>query len=63
MKRIIEYVTLDPVRKAINVKLNINPFWTALENLNKTKKPEVSTINTSGEMVAGAGFEPTTSGL
>ena len=63
VEKCIESVTLDPVRKAVNVKFNINPFWTSLENHNKTKKLEVSTINTSSEMVAGAGFEPTTFGL
>ena len=35
----------------------------AKENHNKPKKPEVSEFDTSGEMVAGAGFEPTTFGL
>lgn len=63
VEKCIESVTLDPVRKAVNVKFNINPFWTSLENHNKTKKLEVSTFDTSSEMVAGAGFEPTTFGL
>ena len=63
VEKCIESVTLDPQRKAVNVKFNINPFWTSLENHKKTKKLEVSTINTSSEMVAGAGFEPTTFGL
>ena len=44
------------------VKFNINPFWTSLENPKKTKK-EASKFETSSEMVAGAGFEPTTFGL
>ena len=59
----IESVTLDSVRKAVKVKFNINPFWASLENHNKTKKLEVSAFDTSSEMVAGAGFEPTTFGL
>ena len=63
VEKCIESVTLDPVRKAVNVKFNINPFWTSLENPKKTKKLEVSTFDTSSEMVAGAGFEPTTLGL
>lgn len=63
VERCIESVTLDPVKKAVNVKFNINPFWTSLENHNKTKKLEVSAFDTSSEMVAGAGFEPTTFGL
>ncbi len=63
IERCIEAVTLDPIKKAINVKLNINPFWTSLENPKKTKKLEVSEFDTSSEMVAGAGFEPTTFGL
>ena len=63
VEKCIESVTLDPVRKAVNVKFNINPFWTSLGNHNKTKKLEVSTFDTSSEMVAGAGFEPTTFGL
>lgn len=63
LERCIESVTLAPVRKAVNVKFNINPFWTSLENTKKTKKLEVSGFDTSSEMVAGAGFEPTTFGL
>ena len=59
----IESVTLDPVRKAVNVKFNINPFYMSFKNHNKNKKPEVSAFDISGEMVAGAGFEPTTFGL
>ena len=57
------FICLDPVKKAVNVKFNINPFWTSLGNPKKTKKLEVSTFDTSSEMVAGAGFEPTTFGL
>ena len=63
VEKCIESVTLDPVRKAVNVKFNINPFWTSLENPKKTKKLEVSRFDTSSKMVAGAGFEPTTFGL
>ena len=63
VEKCIESVTLDPVRKAVNVKFNINPFWTSLENHKKAKKLEVSGFDTSSEMVAGAGFEPTTFGL
>ena len=63
VEKCIESVTLDPVRKEVNVKFNINPFWSSLENHNKTKKLEVSGFDTSSEMVAGAGFEPTTFGL
>ena len=63
VEKCIESVTLDPVEKSVNVKFNINPFWTSLENHKKTKKLEVSAFDTSSEMVAGAGFEPTTFGL
>lgn len=63
IEKCIESVTLDPVRKSVNVKFNINPFWTSLEKPKKTKKLEVSAFDTSSEMVAGAGFEPTTFGL
>ena len=63
VEKCIESVTLDPVRKAVNVKFNINPFWTSLEIPKKTKKLEVSRFDTSSKMVAGAGFEPTTFGL
>ena len=63
VEKCIEAVTLDPIRKAVNVKFNINPFWTSLENPKKTKKLEASKFETSSEMVAGAGFEPTTFGL
>ncbi len=63
IERCIESVTLDPVKKAVNVKFNINPFWTSLKNPQKAKKLEVSAFDTSSEMVAGAGFEPTTFGL
>ena len=62
-EKCIESVTLDPIRKAVNVKFNINPFWSSMENINKTKKLEDSTFEPSSEMVAGAGFEPTTFGL
>ncbi len=63
MEKCIESVTLDPVRKAVNVKFNINPFWTSLESSKKAKKLEVPTLETSSNMVAGAGFEPTIFGL
>ena len=63
IEKCIESVTFDPVRKAVNAKFNLNPFWMSLENPRKTKKLEVSTFETSSEMVAGAGFEPTTFGL
>ena len=63
VEKCIESVTLDPVRKQVNVKFNINPFWSSMENHNKAKKLEVSEFDTSSEMVAGAGFEPTTFGL
>ena len=63
IEKCIESVTLDPVRKSVNVKFNINPFWTSLEKPKKTKKLEASKFETSSEMVAGAGFEPTTFGL
>ena len=63
VEKCVESVTLDPVKKSVNVKFNINPFWTSLENPKKTKKLEVSAFDTSSEMVAGAGFEPTTFGL
>ena len=63
IEKCIESVTLDPVRKSVNVKFNINPFWTSLEKPKKTKKLEASKLETSSEMVAGAGFEPTTFGL
>lgn len=63
IERCIESVTFDPTRKSVNVKLNINLFWTSLETPKKTKKLEVSEFDTSSEMVAGAGFEPTIFGL
>lgn len=30
VEKCIESITLDPVKKAVNVKFNINPFWTCL---------------------------------
>lgn len=63
VEKCIESVTLDPVRKSVNVKFNINPFWTSLKNPKKAKKLEASGLDTSSELVAGAGFEPTTFGL
>ena len=63
VEKCIESVTLDPVRKQVNAKFKINPFWSSLENHSKAKKLEVSEFDTSSEMVAGAGFEPTTFGL
>ena len=59
----IEAVTFDPVRKSVNLKLNINPFSMNLKQSESIKKLEASTFETSSEMVAGAGFEPTTFGL
>ena len=63
VEKCIEAITLDPVKREVNAKFDINPFWSSLENHKKTKKLEVSAFNTSSEMVAGAGFEPTTFGL
>ncbi len=63
VEKCLESVTLDPVRKQVNAKFKINPFWSSLENHSKAKKLEVSEFDTSSEMVAGAGFEPTTFGL
>lgn len=63
VEKCIESVTLDPVRRQVNAKFNINPFCLSMENHNKAKKLEVSEFDTSSEMVAGAGFEPTTFGL
>ena len=63
IKKCIEAVILDPVRREVHIKLDINPFLTQNEDTNKAKKLEVSEFDTSSEMVAGAGFEPTTFGL
>ena len=63
IKKCIEAVILDPVRREVHIKLDINPFLTQNDDTNKTKKLEVSEFDTSSEMVAGAGFEPTTFGL
>ena len=56
-------VILDPVRRKVHIKLDINPFLIQNDDTNKAKKLEVSEFDTSSEMVAGAGFEPTTFGL
>ena len=63
IEKCIESVTLDPVRKTVNLKFDINPFYACLNRSKSTKKLEVSGFDTSSEMVAGAGFEPTTFGL
>ena len=63
IKKCIEAVILDPVRREVHIKLDINPFLLRNDKAESTKKLEVSTFDTSSEMVAGAGFEPTTFGL
>lgn len=63
IKKCIEAVILDPVRREVHIKLDINPFLIQNDDTNKAKKLEVSEFDTSREMVAGAGFEPTTFGL
>ncbi len=63
VEKCIEAVILDPVKKEVHVKLDIFPFLNKNGDENKTKKLEVSAFDTSSEMVAGAGFEPTTFGL
>ena len=47
----------------MHIKLDINPFLIKNNDTDNTKKLEVSEFDTSSEMVAGAGFEPTTFGL
>jgi len=59
----IEAVILDPVRKEVHIKLDISPFLMKKDDVKTAKKLEVSAFDTSSEMVAGAGFEPTTFGL
>ena len=63
IKKCIEDVIFDPVRREVHIKLDINPFLIQKDDTNKAKKLEVSNSDTSSEMVAGAGFEPTTFGL
>ena len=63
IKKCIEAVILDPVRKEVHIRLDINPFFAKIDDSKTAKKLEVSAFDTSSEMVAGAGFEPTTFGL
>ena len=57
IKKCIEAVILDPVRRKVHIKLDINPFLIQNDDTNKAKKLEVSEFDTSSEMVAGACFE------
>ena len=59
----IEAVILDPVRREVHIKLDISPFLMKSDDVKTAKKLELSEFDTSSEMVAGAGFEPTTFGL
>lgn len=63
VEKCIEAVILDPVKKEVHVKLDISPFLTKSDEGKGAKNLEVSVFDTSSEMVAGAGFEPTTFGL
>ena len=63
IKKCIEAVILDPIRREVHIKLDISPFLMKNDDVKTAKKLEVSEFDTSSEMVAGAGFEPTTFGL
>ena len=63
VEKCIEAVILDPVRREVYIKLDISPFLMKSDDVKTAKKLEVSAFDTSSEMVAGAGFEPTTFGL
>ena len=63
VEKCIEAVILDPVRKEVHLKFNISRLFEQNCDAKKAKKLEDSTFEPSSEMVAGAGFEPTTFGL
>ena len=63
VEKCIEAVIIDPVRREVHIKLDISPFLMKNDDVKTAKKLEVSEFDTSSEMVAGAGFEPTTFGL
>ena len=63
IKKCIEAVILDPIRREVHIKLDISPFLMKSDDVKTAKKLEVSEFDTSSELVAGAGFEPTTFGL
>ena len=63
VEKCIEAVILDPVKREVYIKLDISPFLMKSDDVKTAKKLEVSAFDTSSELVAGAGFEPTTFGL
>ena len=60
---LILFATFSQAASRIIIKLNISPFLMKSDDVKTTKKLEVSELDTSSELVAGAGFEPTTFGL
>ncbi len=63
----VKSITLAPIAKEVVVEYYENPLRTLLENCTKagnaSPNKKGSLLKTSSELVAGAGFEPTTFGL
>lgn len=59
----VNSITLDPVEREIIASFKKNPFSVLMEKLNNGKNIVEGDFSPSTELVAGAGFEPTTFGL
>lgn len=59
----IKSITLDPIERQVVLDVNKNPLCMFMEDLEKGKNIVEGAFAPSTEMVAGAGFEPTTFGL
>ena len=59
----INFITLDPIERQVNVVFNENPFSVFVENLQNPENKIEGAFAPSMKLVAGAGFEPTTFGL
>lgn len=59
----VNSITLDPIEREIIASFKKNPFSVLMEKLNNGKNIVEGEFSPSTELVAGAGFEPTTFGL
>lgn len=59
----IKSIKLDPIERQVVLEANKNPLCMFMENLENGKNIVEGDFSPSTEMVAGAGFEPTTFGL
>lgn len=59
----VNFVTLNPIEREIVISFKKNPFSVLMEKLENDKNIVEGEFSPSTELVAGAGFEPTTFGL